>query len=429
MVQWLSLPGTANHNATTPDHADLDVTGDIDIRVKVAMDDWTPATRQSPVGKYESTGNQRSYWLGVETGGTLIFVWSPNGSTGDNRTSTAAVPFADGEVGWIRATLDVDDAGNRVTRFYTSTDSTQDPGAVSWTQLGLDRVQAGTTEIFASTENLEAGSVNGGTEPVAGNLYVVAVYNGINGTLVGHFDADNFTVGDSDTDTAVDSTGKTWTINGANSVIESGGVSGSLAETEEDDSLSAAGSSGVEGSLAETEDSDTLAASGAVEVSGTLAETEEADTLSATGTFGEGFSGTLAETEENDTLNASGTSTPPEVTGTLAETEEDDSLSAAGTSTGLTGSLSEIEADDTLNASGILGYAGTLAETETDDTLAASGTFAGAVTGTLTVTEADDTLSASGSVVALTFWTTNPVAYTANPVAYTPAAADEPSPF
>lgn len=39
------------------------------------------------------------------------------------------------------------------------------------------------------------------------------------GTAVADFNADDFTVGDGATDTAEDSTGKTWTINGAGSEI------------------------------------------------------------------------------------------------------------------------------------------------------------------------------------------------------------------
>lgn len=125
-------------------------------------------------------------------------------------------------------------------------------------------------------------------------------------------------------------------------------------------------------------------------ITGTLSETEADDTLSASGTHTPpAFTGTLAETEEDDTLSASGTHTPPAFTGTLAETEADDTLAASGTHTApqFTGSLAETEELDTLSASGTFtpqAITGTLAVTEEDDTLAATGT--GGVEIDLTIT-------------------------------------------
>ena len=187
-TNYLYLPGVTGNFASTPDAAPLDITGDIDLRVLVALDDWTPSSQMGLVMKFNTTGNQRSYGLNVETGGTLSLRWSPDGSTSLSSVSTIATGITDGSLKWVRGTLDVDDgAGNRVVTFYVSDDG------VTWAQLGAPVVTAGATSIFNGTASLEVGSITSGSSFVAsGKFYRAQVLNGIGGTVV--FDA-NFTTG------------------------------------------------------------------------------------------------------------------------------------------------------------------------------------------------------------------------------------------
>ena len=182
-TKCLYLPGLAGNWATAPDAAALDITGDIDIRCKVAMDDWTPTALSTLVGKYGASG-QRSYLLYLNTTGTLGFQSTADGSTTITSTSTIAPTVADGATLWVRATLDVDNgaSGNTVT-FYTSTDGT------NWTQLGDAIVNAGTTSIFNSTALLGVGAyaTSGATSPTRGRFFRAQVLNGIGGTVA--FDA------------------------------------------------------------------------------------------------------------------------------------------------------------------------------------------------------------------------------------------------
>lgn len=83
------------------------------------------------------------------------------------------------------------------------------------------------------------------------------------------------------------------------------GVSGSLATTNANDTLSAAGATTIVGSLARTNANDTLASSGSTTIVGTLARTNANDTLSASGAAG-AITGAVAVTNANDTLSASG---------------------------------------------------------------------------------------------------------------------------
>jgi hypothetical protein len=178
---YLYLPGIASNFASTPDAAALDITGDIDIRVKVALDDWTPSAQTALLAKDVVSGGQRSYNLGVNTSGQLTFVWTTNGSTVIQRFSDQLV-ITDGTTKWVRVTLDVDNgASGYDLRFFTSDDG------ITWTQLGATQTVAGVTSIFAGTAPLEVGSQASGQSPARGKFFRAQVLNGIGGTVV--FDA------------------------------------------------------------------------------------------------------------------------------------------------------------------------------------------------------------------------------------------------
>jgi hypothetical protein len=202
----LILNGTSPGRAATPDHSSLDITGDIDLRVHVAMDDWTPAADQTLIGKYTTTSNQRSYRLAIRgTTGLLMLNWSPDGAAANVVDSTVAPTVADGAYLWVRATLDANNnaAGHTVT-FYTSTDGS------SWTQLGSAVVTGGTTSIFSGSADLIVGAHQAGTAGnAAGKFAQAQVYNGIGITLRANpiFSAQNY-----GTASFADSTGKAWTV-------------------------------------------------------------------------------------------------------------------------------------------------------------------------------------------------------------------------
>lgn len=199
---YLRVTGTSGDYASTPDAASLDITGDIDLRVKVALDDWTPAAESTLIAKYTATGNQRSYALAVTSGGNLILRWSEDGTAEKTETSSAAVSASNGSVTWVRATLDVDDgASDAQVRFYTSSDGS------TWTQLGTTQAVGATTSIFASTAVLELGSQTAGTvNRAAGKIFRAEVLSGIGGTSVAAPIAT--------TSGITDATPRTWTVQG-----------------------------------------------------------------------------------------------------------------------------------------------------------------------------------------------------------------------
>ena len=212
-AQYLSLPGTSGNYASTVDSVANSITGDIDIRVKVAMTDWTPAAGQVFVAKWTSTGNQLAYRFGIAATGRPNFFYSAAGAVGTQRDATAATGFTDGTEHWVRTTVDVDDgAGNHVVKFYTSEDGE------TWTQLGSTVTTAGTISLFDSTAVVELGSIVVGTANLlVGKIYRAQIYNGIDGTLAVDFNAEDGVAGSGPLISRF--TEETWTINGANAFL------------------------------------------------------------------------------------------------------------------------------------------------------------------------------------------------------------------
>jgi hypothetical protein len=202
---FVLLPGASGDYVSTPDAAALDIVGDIDIRARVALDDWTPAAESTLIAKYTATGNQRSYALAVTATGALIFRWSEDGTVEKSETSSAVNTFTNGSTHWVRATLDVDNgAADAAVNFYTSEDGS------TWTALGAEQLNGATTSIFASTAVLELGAQTGGTvNRMAGKLFRGQVLSGIAGTSVAA------PIASASSNGVTDATPLTWTVNGA----------------------------------------------------------------------------------------------------------------------------------------------------------------------------------------------------------------------
>jgi len=182
--------GASGDFVTQPDSEAADITGDIQIIAKCVADDWTPASEKQIAAKMQTTSTRSWRWDLLASGAIALLTTTGGGAgTQVSGVSSVPVPFSDGEEGWLKVTLDVDDgAGNRVYKFFTSTDTTNDPDAVNFTQLGTTVTTAGTTSIFKSTSQIEIGSsFNGGNFMWDGIIHRVSVYNGIDGEKVVDF--------------------------------------------------------------------------------------------------------------------------------------------------------------------------------------------------------------------------------------------------
>jgi hypothetical protein len=212
---YVRLPGgTASITGdilTVPDAANLRITGDLDIAFHVREDDWTPAVLQALGGKDHLTTG-RGYAMTLSTLGRLNLTWSPLGTDASavTRTSTVAVPFTDGQAGWVRATLDVDNgSGGHSVQFFTAPSSPDLP--MSWTQLGTTVTTAGTTSIFATTQPFAVGYARSASANLAADVYRCVVRDGIGGTTV--LDVDTSVLTDEGATSFLARTGQTVTIN------------------------------------------------------------------------------------------------------------------------------------------------------------------------------------------------------------------------
>lgn len=188
-AKGLVLPGVTGNYASTPDVAALDITGDITLVSKATLVDWTPAANNALVGKYNTTGDLRSYLLFINPTGNVCFNWSTNGAVGTAiaAVSTAITGFENGSTNYVAATLDVDNgASGYDVKFWTSSDGT------TWTQLGTTVTGGSTTSIYNSTQAVEVGTTNSGVgNHMSGTIHTAKIYSGIHdlnadtgGTLV-----------------------------------------------------------------------------------------------------------------------------------------------------------------------------------------------------------------------------------------------------
>ena len=167
---YLSTPGESGDRANVPDHANIDLTGDLDLRADLAMDDWTPSA-----GKFIILKGWLTYGLQVNTDGTLKFFWYDSGGT-HSLTSSAATGFSDGTRHSVRCTFDADNGSSGAdVKFYTCDDFS------TWSQLGTTQTHGSTVTIIANNNVLELAG--GAGSEYAGKTYRSQVRSGIDGTI------------------------------------------------------------------------------------------------------------------------------------------------------------------------------------------------------------------------------------------------------
>jgi hypothetical protein len=198
---YANLPGSAGDYFSSPDSVANSVTGDIDIRCDVALDDWTPAVQDCFLAKRTNAlGAAYHFYTGAT--GQLEFY--------DNTTvyiSSVASGITDGSRANVRVTRT---AADGVVKFYLNTSGDALSDSTVWTQLGAD-VAGASGALRDTAAALEIGSYNVGiAHLLAGTVYRAQIYNGIDGTKVIDFDPIMHTNGS----TFYGRTGETWTANG-----------------------------------------------------------------------------------------------------------------------------------------------------------------------------------------------------------------------
>lgn len=158
------------------------ISGPIDVRLKMALSDWTPATTQQPIGKTDAAGS-RGWYCGINntaSGNRPYFVFSTDGTALTTMTVIGSPTVADGATIWMRWVFTPNDgAGNRTLAAYQSTDG------VTWTQIGATVTTAGAVTVFNnSTVGYSLGGEASGANAVGATIYEVEVRDGVNGPSV-----------------------------------------------------------------------------------------------------------------------------------------------------------------------------------------------------------------------------------------------------
>jgi len=195
--------------ASTPDHASLDPSGDLDLRIEFEAErDFVDTNEGGSLTRlvHKTTGTTgwglSIYDIGGEV--TAAFGWYDNGGTFrqyDTADSGAALPAEfRHEHRALRLVLDI--STGELTWYTAST------LAGSWTQLGSPCTGVGATTISATTAPLKVGGHVGDSRiPFPGRIYDFEMRDGA--SLVAAAAFNDQTVGDT---SWVDSAGRTWTI-------------------------------------------------------------------------------------------------------------------------------------------------------------------------------------------------------------------------
>lgn len=208
-VLSLDLPGTTGNYVSTPDSAAVSITSDIDMRIKLSMDNW--ASVHGWACKYGASGQLSWRLYNAGAGGRPQMDMSGNGTNESGHLVSTGAGFVNGSTNWFRFTWRNSD--NR-SQFFTSAGA----GDPSWVQLGTDSTNINLTGIFDSTAALVlgAGVSAGNGLMLAGNIYYFELRNGIDGPIVAKFNSTAVTKTATRTPTTLASTtGETWTVNGA----------------------------------------------------------------------------------------------------------------------------------------------------------------------------------------------------------------------
>ncbi len=152
--------------------------GDIDIRMRLSMDNWNLPGWVTLAARYGSAGARS--WRFFLANGKLGLTWSTDGTATVEKIASNLTPFTSGQMGWVRVTLDVDNgSGGYTVTAFTSTDG------VAWNQVGLiTDTTSGVTSIYNGGQQLEIGGRGVISEMWAGKIYEVQIRNGIDGPVM-----------------------------------------------------------------------------------------------------------------------------------------------------------------------------------------------------------------------------------------------------
>lgn len=170
--------------------------GDIDVRVRVALTNWTPAgaSDQCLLARF-GAAPLRAFRLSIDRNSAKpSWTWSTDGTTLNQQLCPAALPAVNGQEMWVRVTHQMNDgAGHNVVTFWWSAAN----DGLTWTQLG-QFVNAGAIAGLinpGNAQNWELGARQGNLETMIGVVSAVEIRDGIAGPTLNNLSMDAWHVG------------------------------------------------------------------------------------------------------------------------------------------------------------------------------------------------------------------------------------------
>jgi hypothetical protein len=201
----LWLPAAVTDYVSTPAHADLEITGDIDIEVEVAAADWLPGGIRPFLSKVGTGSTNRSWRMGLDSptsGNTrLLFEWTSDGTTWVTGRRNVGAALAANARHRVRVQRE---AATGLVHFYLN-------GAYLGT--GTSTATGAMHNASAAPLVISQTGVAGATA-VEGRYVEAIVRNGIDGPVVAHWRGDV-----PSSPKFRDVTGKIWTLTGDDAVL------------------------------------------------------------------------------------------------------------------------------------------------------------------------------------------------------------------
>lgn len=170
---YVYMPGDSG-GAYIPDSAATSIANDIDVRLRVALDDVSAAGGKRIAAKYGAAG-QRSWRFYISTGNPIFETTNDGTNTAVSAISTqtlAAAGLSSGTTYWLRV------ARNKAAgtvKFYYAPDNVTVPSGAGWTQIGSTLSGLSTAAIFDSTAVTAVGGETSGTNSNPGKYYRMQV--------------------------------------------------------------------------------------------------------------------------------------------------------------------------------------------------------------------------------------------------------------
>ncbi len=167
VANYLHLPGVVGNFAWVPGIANLDGSGTLEFIAKVNLDVWPPDANQILISKW--TGSAGYLFFLESASNDLKLMWRDSGPARiAQATVTPAVTAGDWL--WFLAVA-TEDGVDRDVLFYTSTDETNNPDEVTWTQLGAEVVVPfGAADLTTNTAVVFVGAQSATVATMAGSI-------------------------------------------------------------------------------------------------------------------------------------------------------------------------------------------------------------------------------------------------------------------